>query len=194
MVFFDKLLTISSFLRLPFTSSSNFSLIKYIVSSMLTSCNSPLMWLSFVFFVAIHNSSIFFPIFSIYLCNIKIQSLYFRESLKAFPSEAFSKDSFKLEASRCFLVSCRSLELLLNSLFFLSKKMLYYSWANNNKCNSIKTNNLELQNIKTIDITLWLKNHLHSTLPDPGKKNCFDTFAMLANNYWGSYRSQTHLL
>lgn len=106
----------------------------------------------------------------IHVFNIKIQSSDFRKSLKASSSEAFSKDSSKLEASRCFLVSCRSLELLLNSLFFLSKKMLYYSWANNNKCNSIKTNNLELQNIKTIDITLWLKNHLHSTLPDPGKK------------------------
>ena len=30
-------------------------------------------------------------------------------------------------------------------------------------------NNLTIQNNKTIDITLWLKNRLHSTLPYPGE-------------------------
>ena len=153
---------------------------------MFTSCNSSLIWLSFVFFVAIHiilpfsfqyfpsifsiskyylqiliklsfvhvyqlqfifnltffcvfrcntyNSSIFFSIFSMHLFNIKIQSSDFRKSLKTSPSEAFSKDSFKLEASRCFLVSYPSLDsIILTPFSSYQRKMLYYSWFTNNK-------------------------------------------------------------
>ena len=96
-----------------------------------------------------------------HLFNIKIQSSDFRKSLKTSPFAAFSEDSSKLEASRCFLVSCPSLELLLNPLFFLSKTCYI---------NSITTNDLAIQNNKTIDITPWLKNRVHCTLPYLGKK------------------------
>lgn len=59
MGFFDKFLMISSFSRLPFPNSSNFLLINIIILLMLTGCNSLLIWLSFIFFVAMHNSSTF---------------------------------------------------------------------------------------------------------------------------------------
>ena len=120
-MFFWQIFNNFVFFTSIFSNSLNFSSMKFIFAFILISCNSPLIWLSFAFFVAMQNSYIFFSIFSINLFNTKIQLSYFRESLNI-SIWSYFKGQIRPRSFTLSWVSCPSLELLLKSLFFLSKR------------------------------------------------------------------------
>ena len=103
--FFHKLLTNLYFSDLSVSNLSYFSQLKLVVWFISTSCNSPLIWLSFAFFVIMHTSSFFFSIFFFKSLRYQNTTFRFQGILKNISIWSFL-DSSKLEVSSCFLVSC----------------------------------------------------------------------------------------
>ena len=124
--FSSKFLITYSLSFVYFSYSSNFVDIKLTAWFKSFSYSSPLIWLSLALEVIRNDSFIFFSKFFIQLHKIATQSSDSNASSNPSPLlAALELESSKLDASRGLFLSSPSVELLLNSLFFLNKKFFY---------------------------------------------------------------------